>query len=44
MDYKELLCELLSCGYGDVEMLFKIKYDFETSGDDGEDEYSNIIM
>lgn len=29
MDYKELLCELLSCEYGDVEMLFKIKYDFE---------------
>lgn len=29
MDYKELLCELLSCGYGDIDMLFKIKYDFE---------------
>lgn len=29
MDYKELLCELLSCGYGDIEMLFKINYDFE---------------
>lgn len=29
MDYKELLCELLNCGYLDIEMLSKIKYDFE---------------
>lgn len=29
MEYKELLCKLLNCGYADVEMLSKINYDFD---------------
>lgn len=29
MEYRNILCELLNCGYGDIEMLKDLQYDYD---------------